>query len=382
MHLMVVIEDRISDWRAKGEILEGYFNPAGAFEKVTILGVVEDTPDERALARLCAPARHVYINAGINRGGLLARSGGLRPGGLAAALRKIIDIVPNPSPDVVRAYGDGLAPVVAASIRRHIGIPFAVSLHTAADRAIQARYLGVRDRFWRWLLGSAVNHALRDAGAVMAVYSPILDYLPHDLAEKAVVVPNVVGVWTRPGIRAHRDGPMRALWLGRQMPGRDPRPIVEALHATPNVDLTLIGDGPYRDVAQRAARRFAGRTRFVPAMDNRALCAALADYDVLVVNSRFREVPKSVIEAALTGLPVIVNRLPAAESAEYSELPTIYVDPSPGGYAAALRDLEGNPSKRRALARETQDAAWRMWNPSTVAEQAADVLSSLASVGR
>jgi len=80
MHLMVVLEDRISEWDAKGEILDGYFNPAGAFDSVTVLGLVDDRPDEATIARLCAPARHRYLNAGIDRRELMFATFGLRPG--------------------------------------------------------------------------------------------------------------------------------------------------------------------------------------------------------------------------------------------------------------------------------------------------------------
>jgi hypothetical protein len=37
------------------------------------------------------------------------------------------------------------------------------------------------------------------------------------------------------------------------MPGRDPRPIFAALKVTPNVELTLVGDGPLHDAARRTA---------------------------------------------------------------------------------------------------------------------------------
>ncbi len=379
MHLMVVVEDRISEWQAKGEVLEGYFNPDGAFDTITVLGLVADDPGAETLARLCAPARHLYVNAGIDRRWLMAMTAGLRPGRLVAVLRRLARQIDGPMPDVMRAYGDGLAAVAAAAIRRQTAIPYAVSIHTTADLTIQARYSGARDRIWRRLLRPAVHQALRDAGAIMAVYEPIRDFLPADVAEKTLVVPNVVGIPARPGIQVHRAGPLRALWLGRQMPGRDPRAIIAALEVTPNVTLTLIGDGPLLDSARRVASPFGDRTRFIPVMDNRNLCTSLGEYDVLVVNSGFREIPKTVMEASLVGLPVVVNRLPAAESPEYSDLSAVFVDGSPGGYAAVLRDLEGNPAKRRQLAHDTQDAAWRLWNPFDVAAQAADVLRGLTT---
>ena len=87
----------------------------------------------------------------------------------------------------------------------------------------------------------------------MAVFASIRDYLPPYIAARTVVVPNVVGVNAPPTISTQSGAPMRALWLGRQMPGRDPRPIIAALKVTPNVELTLIGDGRLHDAARRTA---------------------------------------------------------------------------------------------------------------------------------
>jgi len=381
MHLMVVLEDRISEWDAKGEILDGYFNPAGVFDTVTVLGLVEDRPADATVARLCAPAHSHYVNAEINRRGLMLASLGLRPGRLASSLAHLAGYVASDPPDVVRAYGDGLAAVAAAVIGREAQIPYAVSVHTTPDPQIQSQYLGARDRLWRRLLVPSVHRALREAGAVLAVYAPIRDYLPPDIAERTVVVPNVVGVTARPTISTQPGVPMRALWLGRQMPGRDPRPIIAALKVTPNVELTLIGDGPLHDPARRTAEEngVERRTSFVRAMENRELCASLPRYDVLVVNSAFREMPKTVMEATLSGLPIIVNRLPAAEPSEYSGLRALFVDAGSGAYASALREMESNSRKRIAIARETQDAAWRRWDPETVATQTADILRALVT---
>ena len=117
MHLMVVLEDRISEWQAKGEVLEGYFNPDGAFDTITVLGLVADDPGAETLARLCAPARHLYVNAGIDRRWLMAMTAGLRPGRLVAVLRRLARQIDGPMPDVMRAYGDGLASVPAAANR-------------------------------------------------------------------------------------------------------------------------------------------------------------------------------------------------------------------------------------------------------------------------
>ena len=103
MHLMVIVEDRISEWVSKGELLDGYFTPSAAFETVTVFGLVGDRPADTVLARLCAPAQHRYIGAGIDRRRLMIATGGLQPGLLMRALRRLMLLIPPDQPAVVRA---------------------------------------------------------------------------------------------------------------------------------------------------------------------------------------------------------------------------------------------------------------------------------------
>lgn len=379
MHLMVVLEDRISDWVAKGEILDGYFNPGAAFDTVTILSLLDDAPDHGAIARLCAPARGAFLTAGLRRSRIAAGSFGLRADKLASRLKRLAPLVSGVAPDVMRAYGDGLAAIACAAISDTTNVPFAISLHTTPDPAIQSRYLPIRDRLWRRLMRRASNHALRRAGSVMAVYSPILDFLPADVAARTEIVPNVVGIDAPPQFPDPVPGTFRAVWVSRQIPGRDPRPIVAALAQVPEARLTLIGDGPLHAETRRIAAKagVAGRTEFIRSMDNRALCRSLQNFDAMVVNSSFREMPKSVIEAGLTGLPVIANRSPAAEVKEYDDLPVIFVDGDTSSYALGMQQLIRDPGNCRVAAQRMAEIAWTRWNPEVTAAKAAQTLTAL-----
>lgn len=381
MHLMVVIEDRISEWAAKGEVLEGYFNPAAAFSDITVLSLVADAPDRTVVETLCAPANPRFHSVDINRRELVLRTAGLRPGRLKSYLGKALSPLGHDRPDVIRAYGDGLAAAAASVVAARDGVPFLVSLHTTPDPNIQARFFGWRDRFWRRCLAASVADALRASDALMAVYAPILDFLPPDLARKTRVVPNVVDVPSRPPRRIPDRRPLKALWVSRQMPGRDPRPVIAALQSLNEVELTLVGDGPLHAAAIRTAHMHdvETRVRFVRAVANHELCQTLPDYDVLVTQSDFRETPKSVMEAALSGLPVIVNRHPAEASKEYADLPVILVDGGAESYAAALRDLARDDGLRQRLSQQTEEAAWRIWDPTASGRAAAQLLISLTS---
>jgi glycosyltransferase involved in cell wall biosynthesis len=380
MHLLIVLEDRITDWETKGEILDGYFNPADAFGKVTVVSLLADTPRPETLARLCGDATVEFVCARVDRKTLFAATAGLRPGRLASRLRARLRDAVGTAPDVVRAYGDGLGAVAAAVLAAEMGAPYTISLHRTRDPDIERRFSERRDRIWRRAIAPAVERALGDADSIMAVYSPILESLPDALRARTVLTPNVVGVTARPQIAQREGGPFRAVWVSRHIPGRDARPVVRALGDAPGVELTLFGDGPgfgrARDLACELG--LAARTTFVAAEENRRLCERLSEFDAILVNSAYREMPKSVMEAALSGLPVVVNRAPAAELPEYASIPALLVDGDARSYAAALRSLTDDASSGYERARATADAAWAQWDPAAVARRNADHLVALA----
>ncbi|MGE0254614.1 MAG: glycosyltransferase [Alphaproteobacteria bacterium] len=381
MRLAVVVEDRIGEIAAKGELLDGYFNPAAAFSQVTVVSLFESSVPAVALARLCAPARAVALAAGLDRATLLARTAGMRPRRLAHALRPVAEAAAQTVPDLVRAYGDGLAVVAAAAIAGRAGVPFVASLHTTPDPRARTRLRPWRDRLWRHLLRPAADKALASAAGLMPVYSPILDYLPPSLRARATVLPNVVGVTSRPAARpGRRDGRLRVLWAGRLIPGRDPRPLIASLAHVPQVDLTLVGDGPLRGPARVLAEHLGltDRVRFVAALGNPQFCAALGQYDVLAAHTLYREMPKTVMEAALAGLPLVINRDPSATVAEYAGLPVVWVDETAESYGHALARLAAAPTECLDLGAGMADQAWTRWNPSRIADATADYMLGMA----
>lgn len=386
MHLAILLDERITDWEAKGEILPGYFNPADAFDQVSIIGLPMDVPGPDTIRDLSGKARSTFISIGLDRKWLalaLAAPGAVC---LKWALRPLLSQFEAVRPDIIRAYGDGMAAVAAWVIGEALGIPYVVSLHTTPDPRLLSQFATPRDRLWRRLLRKAVRSALVKAAHVIAVYSPILDFLPPAVRAKTTVIPNVVAVET--GKRTNSPDPdipgtgtaLHVLWVGRLIPGRDPGPVVDAVLNTPDVYLTLIGDGPLRSIVQRrvAGHPQVGRISFIPSLPNRQLVARLTDWDVLAVRTDYAELAKPVMEAALAGLPVIVNREPSASLEEYKGFPAIFVDTTPASYAAVFTSLLNDRAGLRTLAGDVRQGAWRRWNPRDVALRAAGVMRNVA----
>lgn len=386
MHLAILLDERITDWEAKGEILPGYFNPADAFDRITIVGLPMDNPTPDTIQDLSGKAQSTFVPIGLDRKWLALA---LVAPGLAClkwALMPLLRQFEASHPDMIRAYGDGMAAVAAWVVGEALGIPYVVSLHTTPDPRLLSQFATPRDRLWRRLLRKAVRPALDKAAHVIAVYSPILDFLPPAVQAKTTVIPNVVAAGTEkrpnspnPGASASGTA-LHVLWVGRLIPGRDPGPVVDAVLHTPDVYLTLIGDGPLRPIVQgRVASHPEGvRISFIPSLPNRQLVGRLTDWDVLAVRTDYAELAKPVMEAALAGLAVIVNREPSESLEEYKGFPAIFVDATPASYAAAFTSLLNDRVRLKTLADDVRQQSWRRWNPRDVALRAADVMRSVA----
>jgi glycosyltransferase involved in cell wall biosynthesis len=103
-----------------------------------------------------------------------------------------------------------------------------------------------------------------------------------------------------------RDTGAVVVYLGALSPEKDVGLAIEAVASLPDVHLVVAGDGPDRaSLEARATARVPGRVTFVGDVPNAR--PVLAAADVLVLPSRTEGLPGVLIEAGLSGLPVVAT---------------------------------------------------------------------------
>lgn len=112
-------------------------------------------------------------------------------------------------------------------------------------------------------------------------------------------------------VRDELKVPQGALVVGavnRLSPQKDPgtllRAVLPLLHEQPGLRLLMVGDGPLRPAVERLAARsgqvvFAGLREDVPRL--------LTAMDIFVTASRWEGLPRTVLQAVATGLPVVAT---------------------------------------------------------------------------
>ncbi len=384
--LLVLVPDRISETVVKGEYQPRYYNPGGLFDDVHLLMTNDDDPDPAALQRTVGHATlHLHNLPEDHR--LTQRAWGpWRAAGLRRWARKGVEIARRIRPALMRCHGADWNAYLARRIKESLGVPYTVSLHINPDVNAPRRFLKSElsreeqrhNAFFEYI----EREGLRGADLVMPVYEPIVPYLERMGVTRYEVLYNVLnGDFLRRKETYGLHRPAKVISVGRLIAEKSPRPLIEAVAAMPGVTLTVVGDGPLAPSLKSLASRLGvdDRVLFEPAVPNDELCARLPGFDAFAVYTEYFEMNKSVLEAVLTGLPVVINRRAGAQIPELEGDFVHKVDGSSESYREAFETLFADDQAREALGRRAYAHARERWSPSATEARFAEVYRQLAA---
>jgi glycosyltransferase involved in cell wall biosynthesis len=172
--------------------------------------------------------------------------------------------------------------------------------------------------------------------------------------------------------------PPRIIYVGRLIAEKNPENIIRAVAALPETVLTIVGDGPIRLELEQLVSDLglAARVRFRPSVLNDELCHLLTEQDIFAVHSDYWEISKSVLEALLTGLPVVINQRLGPAVPELEGDFVMKVENSSQGYLGAFLRLLSDDSFREALGKKAFSHARAHWSPEVTEKKYAGIYRS------
>ena len=151
-------------------------------------------------------------------------------------------------------------------------------------------------------------------------------------------------------------GPVRVLAVGRLVEKKGFDVLLTAMASVPDAVLTIVGDGPDRAALAERAAPLGDRVTFTGHLTRAELDAQLSRADIAVFPSRPAAsgdqdgLPVAMLEAMGSGLAVIASNLAGLNEAIEDGVSGVLVPPAdPAALATALRQIAGEPAKRRAL---------------------------------
>jgi glycosyltransferase involved in cell wall biosynthesis len=366
--LMVIVPDRLSDLVRKGEITARYYNPGELFREVHIVMLNDDRPDPAAVQPMVGGAKlHLHNLVGSRRLFFLKTLGWQIPL-IEPLLQRGVALARQIRPQLIRTHNNFLEGVVAQRIKSELATPYIVSLHGVWDIDDRITAMGRISAAFRKKLELMT---LADADAVIAVYAPIVRYARAYGAKRVELIYNIVAGKDISRKTNHDLGrPPRLITINRQVPEKNPSNIIRAV-ARLDCTYTVIGDGPLHGDLESLAAQLgcADRVRFITSMPNRQLCATLKDYDVMVSHCDYWGMSKTIIEGALAGLPIVINRHPETAIAEYDGGWIVECANTPEGYGTAVAELLASAERRRAIGEFAYQTARTRFDPEAMEQR-------------
>lgn len=339
MRILVIPNDPLYKYVAKGVLKERYFNPCDMFDEVHVLSLA-GRDDAIDAARVLAGNAKVWIHP-IGRPGFLS---------WPRVRKHAIGLARELSPDLIRGYNPllmGYLTVICARASKAVSV---VSVHDdysiARSLSIYGPGFFITGRGIYQCLHHVLGYnrtTLQGADHVICAYRFPLRYVNHWRDRDISVIYNRVNLEhffpvPNPGESPHR---LRVLNVGRQFEGKNPSPIVEAVARDTRLELTLAGHGPYHEPLKELAGRLGAldRIRFIPRVFHQDLPEVYRAHDIFAMSITQPGVCIPVLEAAASGLPVVINRpLWESEPEVVGSLAEV-VELSAEGYAAAFDRL-------------------------------------------
>jgi glycosyltransferase involved in cell wall biosynthesis len=375
--LIVFINDSLTILADKGELIENLYNPGDLFEEVHFFITNDDKPDLSQIKKTVGTADLYLHNLPPPS---FKRSLGWQPIFLRRWVKDAIDLTRLINPDLIRCQGFNIHTYLAGEVKEASNIPSIVSLHGNPDVDYLRLAKNKMEKFYisRWK--KLAESKLTSFDHVIAVYSPVLSYLEQKKVRHCSVIYNIVGINAIPKIDYTLYDRVKCVTVGRQnFDQKDQRDIIRAVAQLENVQLDLFGSGDLHDELDDLVKELniEDRVFFDSGRSNEELMRTLKDYDIYIYNSINYEISKTVMEAALIGLPIIHNLRKPALSSELDQDYFYLVENSVDGYLNGIKDLSTNQSLREKIGHRAREAALQQWSPEMIENKIVALYTSL-----
>lgn len=365
--LLIISSDYISAWVKKGEVIPRYYNPRNLFDEVHIMMTNDDRPDPKLLQPMVGDAKLILHNY-PEPYGFFKRTLGWNPFLMRNWSKGAIELSKEIKPNLIRCYGLHLNTFLGVAIKKAIGVPCLTSLHGNPDvDYLRGRLAKTwKDRIIGLFQGRLEKYCLKKLDHIIAVYTPIEPYLKKHNIKNYSIIYNVVGI---NAIEKHNydiHGSLKLLCVGRQTYlQKNPSSIINAISSLKGVELTLIGDGDLHNSLKNLVYQLKcqDRVTFIKSLENYKILEIMKQSDIYVYHSINYEISKTCIEAALVGLPIILNDRNNNPAEELRAAGFYLVEDTPEAYKKAILLLSSDNEKRKELGQYSRNYAKNHWSP-------------------
>jgi 1,2-diacylglycerol 3-alpha-glucosyltransferase len=299
--IIIFPNDPIIAYYEKGEIKERYFNPNNFFDEVHIISFIEKDIEESKVQNLVGNAS-LFIHS-IGKINLKNKN---------KYVEKIINLVKNIDPDVIRSYNPSLQGWFAAKCAKKLEIPLFVSLHTQYDH----RRKEVKKKNLKKFLALKYSEkflerfVLKQADKITIVYKIIKPYVLNHGGKKPELLYNKVDCkkFIQSDKMKNLPSPL-ILSVGNLIVEKNHEIVIKAMKNL-NSNLLIIGKGPNNQNLKELIKneKLEDKITIIESVPHKDISKYYKSADVfaLAYNAELEGLPIPVMEAMASGLPVVI----------------------------------------------------------------------------
>ena len=337
--LCVFPSDPIIEYYKKGEIKQRYFNPNNIFEQIDIITFTDNEIKEEKVKELAGTGK-IKIHP-VGKISIKNRH---------KNIEKIVKIVQQIDPDVIRSYNSLLPGWYAAKCASALKIPFYLSLHTQYDHM---RKIARKESLKKFLALKYTEkfiepYVLQNADKITIVYKIIESYVKKHSNKKPEVLYNKIELnrFQSAGKIDSLEQPL-IISVGRLIEPKNHQCLIKSMEFV-NAKLLIIGNGElYQKLTNLIEKmKLIDRVTIVKSVPNQNIQNYYnsAKIFALAYDTKLEGIPIPIMEAMATKLPVII---PFSEGKTMGELgeSVVYVKNTPKDFAEKINILLENKNK-------------------------------------
>lgn len=348
MKLCVFPNDPIISYYKKGEIKPRYFNPKNIFDEVHIISLFDSDEKGENVKELAGKAElKIHV---IGKTNLL---------NLSLKKNQVVNLIKQINPDVIRSYNPLLQGWLASYTGKKLGKPVVISLMGDYDRDL--RYYARKNHDFKSYFKLLYTEkflepfSIRNASRVIIIYEFIRKYAKKMGAKNITLIYNRIDLSQfSPKVEpAFREMKPVIICVGRLMKEKNQECLIRAIKDL-DVILLLIGDGPqYEELVNLVKKlRIENKVRFERSIPHKDIHKYYTAADIFALPIKYGGFAIPVLEAAASGLPVI---LPINEFDPNPELVrdfAMLVNNDPQSFKEAITEILSNKDTYKKMVQD------------------------------
>lgn len=343
--LCVFPNDPLSSYYKKGEVKTRYFNPKNIFDEVHVISLFDSDLQEE-IVKIMAGNAKMKIHV-LGRTNLL---------NMKLKKDQVLGLIKNIRPDVIRSYNPLIQGWLASSVGKELKIPVVISLMGDYDRDL--RHFAWKKRDLKSYIKLSFTRkfvepfAIKNANEVIIIYDFIREYAKQMGAKNINLIYNRVDLtqFSQHVKPLFKESVPVVICVGRLMKEKNQECLIRAVKDL-NVILLLVGDGPQYEELQYLVNNLGlqNKVRFIRSVPHDELPGYYKASDLFALPIKYGGFAIPVLEAASSGLPIILPKQEFDPNPELIKEFAMLVDNNPDSFKLAISKILSDENLRHNM---------------------------------